>query len=230
MQAWSGQPPTGTGMGTLSPARKFLTTVLIVCSLIGLIAGFAIGGLTGRANTTAQTPIVKPTHTVVSTSQNTPSPTATVALNQTIGDPEILSVAYTEKADGATSYILSAKITDNNKQQPHNITATDVLCKLWLTQDATATTATLKANNYALLSHINQLQQPIAGEVVNGLTFATSTASQIQTCGTNGASTTWTYTLSPTVKAGQYYLFVVADWEGKHFNWYDVNITVTGAS
>lgn len=223
MQAWSGQPPTGTGTSTLSPARKFLTTVLIVCSLIGLIAGFAVGGLTGakgHPTTTGNTgPVKKPTQIVQQTVVVTPSPTPE---DIQLSPPNIINYNYSETADGTTSYTLSAQPID--KSTGKAVSVADVTCRLWLTKDTDATDKALRASNYALLVNIGGFTQPFPQEVASSLSF-TAPSLQVQNCVANGP-TTWTYTLAPTVQPGTYYLYVLSDWKGKHYNWYARQIQV----
>lgn len=226
MQTWSGQN------NNRAPAlsHKMITTVLILFSIAGLIGGFAVGGFRGRANTNHNPAPVGQVSTVAvaHTPQDTSDATPVAPINQTVGYPVVLQITYAEKADGTTSYTFSAKAVDGS-QKAQNITATDVTCKLWLTQDVSATNTALKNNNYALPGHVDQIKQTIPSETTNALAFSATTP-QIQTCAPNGKTTTWTYTLSPTLQAGQYHFFVLADWEGKHYNWYVEDITIAKAS
>jgi hypothetical protein len=85
--------------------------------------------------------------------------------------------------------------------------------------------ATLTANKqYTLLKNINDLSQPLPGETA-GVTF-TAPSTELQPCVANGP-TTWTYTLAPTIQPGTYYIYVLADWKGIHFNWSVKEIKVT---
>jgi len=219
MQTWSGQSPKGA----VSATRKVTTTIVLVFSLAGLIAGFAFGGLTGTkahptpANTgpvKKQTPIVQATVT--------PTPTATPVDIQ-IDPPTVTKFSSSEIANGATNYTFSAQPIDKNSHQP--ITVADVTCRLLLTSDTNATNTDLSANTYALLHNMSSFAQPFPHEVANGLMFTAPNA-LIQPCAASGP-TTWTYTLSPTVQAGTYYLYVLADWKGKHYNWTIRQIQVT---
>jgi hypothetical protein len=217
MQTLSGQNPRRA----VSATRKFTTTIVLVFSLAGLIAGFAFGGLTGTkvhptpANTgpvKKQTPIVQATVT--------PTPTATPVDIQ-LGVPTIIKSSFSETADGATNYTLSAQPIDKTNQ---SITAADVTCRLWLTTDTSATNTALSANGYAFLKNINGFNQPFPQEAANSMNFTTP-STQLQPCAVSGP-TTWTYTLASTVQPGTYYLYVLADWKGKHYNWNSIQIKV----
>jgi hypothetical protein len=223
MQPWTGQ---NNGISA-SPRRNLATTILIVCAVSGLIMGFAIGGVTGRAKTAPPVTLVSPTSTKTTVKPPTPTATAAVKIDQKIGDPSDIQFTYTEKADGTTSYTFSTIIVDKNAQS-QGITAPNVTCKLWLTQDATATAAALKANNYAIPSDLNKVKQNMPSETPNAPIFSPSTP-QVETCATHGQATSWTYTLPTTLPAGQYHFFVFADWEGNHYNWHVEDITVTAA-
>jgi hypothetical protein len=205
-----------------SPKQKIPATILLVFSLAGLIAGFAFGGFTGHKAppTTNAKPTKTPTTIVRATVTVTPDPTPEVIAP---GLPEVGKYTYSETADGMTSYTLSAQISDKNTNKP--IATTDVQCRLWLTADTDAMKATLTANKqYTLLKNINDLSQPLPGETA-GVTF-TAPSTELQPCVANGP-TTWTYTLAPTIQPGTYYIYVLADWKGIHFNWSVKEIKVT---
>lgn len=215
----------GQGSNSLNQqSPKVALIAILLFAFSGLISGFAVGafvhhktGTTHNNNTgTGITPIA----------QNTGTPVSTTAPEVVwLGEPKIQYPDIgTQRADGSTSYTLSTLIVDKSD---HPIQASDVTCKLWLTKDGNAT-AMLSANNYAVPKAIDAIQQPFQGEVVGGLTF--STTQQAQPCTPNG-NTTWNYTISPSVDPGTYYLVVLADWKGKHYNWSWVIIKIKqGAS
>lgn len=222
MQAPPGNNPHGSVTSRFS---KIALYSLLCFSLAGLVAGFAFGGLLGNHPG-------KSTSTPGSFTVNTPpiaahSPTRTVTQgpeNVELGEPVIGGRDYTspEKADGTTSYTLSVQVVNKTNNTP--ITATDVTCRLWLTDDPNATAAALSANGYAIPRSIQSFSQPFPHEVAGALNFAPPNQ-QTQSCAGNG-KTTWTYTVSPTVQHRTYYLAVLADWQGKHYNWYMVAIKV----
>lgn len=211
MQMWSEQ---NAGRAQTS-TRKFIMTVILLFSLAGLIVGFTVGGLTAsrvHPTTNDTGPAKKSTPIVQRTAAVTPSPTPE---NIQLSPPTVTTYTSSEKADGTSSYTFSAQATD--KVTGKAITVADVTCRLWLTQDTNATDTALKANNYALLHTTDTFTQPFPQEVPNALNF-TAPSTQVQNCATGGP-TTWTYTLAPTVQPGTYFLYVLADWKGKHFNW-----------
>lgn len=220
MQRW---PENFQGNPGGRHAGRIALYTLLCFSLAGLIAGFALGGFVGHARG-GSTGNAGATGTA-STTGHSPTPSVTsVQENVLLGPPVIGAGDYTspEKADGKTSYTFSAQIVNKADNTP--ITATDVTCRLWLTDDADATTAALSANNYAL-PRSNSFSQPFPHEIANALDF-TPSSQQTQPCAANG-KTHWTYALAPTVHHGRYFLAVLADWKGIHYNWYIVEIIVS---
>ncbi|MEO7019750.1 MAG: hypothetical protein ABI234_06330 [Ktedonobacteraceae bacterium] len=218
MQEWTNPQR----MSAYQPARKVMTYTILCFSLAGLIFGFAAGGFLGRGPNTAQTP-PKSTPSIV---HHMPSPAITVTPtpeNIFLDDSIITHIATSEKADSTTSYTFSAQPVYKGTNKP--IDVTDVTCRLWLTKDLDGTYAAISANKYAILHSISGLTQPFPLETPAALVF-TPTVLQVQPCSASG-STTWTYTLSPTVTPGTYYLFVLADWKGTHFNTSARQIQVT---
>lgn len=222
MQTWSGDNQRGSGH---QGAGKIAFYTLLCFSLAGLIAGFAFGSFIGHASggsvgnvptaTIGTSPI--PGHSPVASATATPVDVAP-------GEPIVAAGDYTspEKADGTTSYTFTTQIVNKADKTP--ITATNVTCRLWLTDDANATSAALSANKYAIPRSPASFAQPFPHEVTNALNFA-SPSQQTQPCAANG-KTRWTYTLAPTVHHGEYFLAVLADWKGIHYNWYMVEISV----
>lgn len=225
MQAWSGQ----NSSETLSTARKLTTTIILVFSLAGLIAGFAFGGLTSsRSNTTGPGSTKKSTPVVQGTGAVTP--TATVQPIVELKPPTTLNLsASTQIANGATTYSITIQAITKQNTPIH---ATNITCKLWLVQQIPANqilnidTKTLKV--------VSNLTSPITGTVNNqpsqdlgGLTFDQTTP-QTGFCNANGQMT-WKYTIASTVPAGNYDLVILTDWNGVHFNWAWDNITITAA-
>lgn len=222
MQAWPGDTQRGSG-------GKIALYTFLCFSLAGLIAGFALGGFTGRVpGGRAGGPGLAATHTP-SISGHTPNPSATrVPENIFLGVPAVGAGDYTspEKPDGTTIYTFSAQIVNKANNTP--ITATDVTCRLWLTDDADATSAALSDNNYVLLHSISSFNQPFPHEAANALNFASSSP-QTQPCSAQG-KTRWTYTVSPALHHGRYFLAVLADWKGIHYNWAMVAVSVPKGS
>jgi hypothetical protein len=221
--------PEYQSSGSASSRAGVTTFYTLLCfSLAGLIMGFAIGGFAGHlsatpAGGTGSTTTSEPTligHGPVPSKSASPE-------NILLGVPSIGAGDYTspEMADGTTSYQLSAQIINKGDKTP--ITANDVVCRLWLTDDLDATMAGLSAGNFAIPRNPTTFSQPFPGEIAGVLNFASS-SSQTQPCVTSG-KTRWAYTLSSDVPEGTYYLAVLADWKGIHYNWYMVAIQVHNA-
>lgn len=209
MQTLSRKNPT-----KLSPqTRKIATGAILLFALSGLISGFAVGAFVHLRPATGTTH-----NTGLGTSpiaQNTETPVITRTPEVVwLGDPHITDLTFSEIANGSTNYTLSALVVDKSNNP---IQASDVTCKLLLTKDGSALNATLKADNAAIPRDLNKIQQAFPGEIVNALNFISQTP-QMQPCIPN-SKTTWNYTVSPSVEPGIYYLFVFADWQGKHYNW-----------
>ena len=224
MQTWSGQSTAGTS----APTRKFITTVLLVFSLAGLIAGFAFGGLTSKSHPpTNNTSSVK-TPVIVTHTTPTITPTSTPPPNIVLGVPQWSSLPPpTESAASTTGYTIGMQAVDKQKKPVHSA---DLTCKAWLVQQIPAG-QTLNIDS-KVLKAVNNLEGPIQGtiknqpapEVPNGLIFDASTT-QTAKCGPDG-QITWKYTISPTLPPGDYSIVILADWKGIHFNWAWGNITI----
>jgi hypothetical protein len=218
MQTVSSQHPNNINQQT----RKIATIAILLFALSGLISGFAVGAFvhpkaqtgTGTGATgSGTTPIVHATHT---------QGTTTGAGNVNLADPVIKQgdYPYTQIANGSTSYTLSALIVNKNNTP---IQASDVTCRLWLTRDGDVNSV-LGADDYHIPRSIGTFQQPFPHETVGALNFI-APSQQVQFCAPNG-KTSWTYTISPSIDAGTYYLVTLASWKGKSFNWYYVAIVI----
>lgn len=202
---------------------------LLCFALAGLIAGFAIGGFTQRNADGSAAHSGSP----ISSTSSKNGHSSNLLASPTPGDiflgvPVIASGDYSprEQANGTTSYTLATQIVNKNSNTP--ITATDVVCRLWLTDDSNAMAAALSDNNYQIPRTIGAFSQPFPHEIAGALNFA-STSEQTHPCAVNG-KTSWTYTVSPSVQQGTYYLAVLADWRGKHYNWYMAAIHVVNSA
>ena len=206
MQTLSNQRSNG-----LSPqTRRIAVFAIILFAMSGLISGFAmgafvrpkIGGLNNNGNNSASI-----------TQQKTANP-GPVVRPQKMYYPKVDHYSHIEHADGQTLYLFSAHATDVNGNPLH---AAGITCKLWLTKDQI-----LPEHNE--WSPVGALSNSIGGEIPGSLIFASST-SQTQQCDSNGQAT-WKYQVTQTVDPGTYYLAVVTDWAGVHFNiwWQEVEI------
>lgn len=206
MQTLTGQRP-GNNVSTQS--RTIAIFAIFLFAFAGLISGFAVGAFV-HSNQTPQTTNINNVITPPSQGKNrTPTPTTTSSLPELLGEPVIDQVQYTEIANGTTSYTVSAYAMDKHSQPLHR---EGITCKLWLTQDEHVN------NNMptSRLRAINTLAQPFPGETANALTFA-ATTSQTQPCTVGQGN--WNYQLSSSLSNGTYYLVVLMDWSGVHYNW-----------
>jgi hypothetical protein len=195
-----------------SQTRTIAFFAVLLFAIAGLISGFAVGAFvhpktsasTGNSNSITKPPVVQKIQTPASTT--TPEIVSP-------GEPEITDYSTNETKNN--NYTLSALITDKNTHKP--IQSSDVQCKLWLSQDGNINPI-LKKDNYSIPKAIDNIGQPFPKEAQNGLAFS-STTPQVQPCATNGSKTTWNYTLSSSLDPGTYYLAILADWKGLHYNW-----------
>lgn len=216
--------------GTVRAQSGSITFYTLLCfSLAGLITGFAIGGFAGHLSRGSAAGSGSPLSSAPLLTGHLPDPSATVGPeNILLGVPGIGTGDYTgtEIADGTTKYRFSAQIINKANNTP--ITATDVVCRLWLTDNLQATTDALSADNFAIPRNPALFNQPFPQEVVDALNFA-APGQQIQSCAANG-KTNWTYTLATSVPEGTYYLAVLADWKGIHYNWSMMAITISSGN
>ena len=219
--------PTSTSSRD-SQARTIAVIAVMLFALSGLITGFAFGAFVHFAPPKTSNPTTGTTSIVQKSGDTTPTATKIVQPAVPLGWPEIIPSAYTQIADGSTSYSVKVQVTDQSKGQAIGkaIQASGITCKIWLTNKPTINTV-LKANNNAIPRSINTLQQPFPDEAQGGLVF--STDAQAQMCNANGQAT-WHYTLSPSLDPGSYLLAAITDWNGTHYNWSWVTITIKKAS
>jgi len=210
MQTISSQHPNNLNQQT----RKIAVVAILLFALSGLISGFAVGAFVhpkaqsgsgaGTGNSDSKTtPIAHVTHTPTVAQTQTP---------QALGFPIIDKTVFVspQLANGQTNYTYSAYAVYANGKRIHS---SGITCKLWLTKD----TVGLQRPDW---SPINAIYNPIGGEIQGALNFDPSTP-QVQNCDSN-AQATWKYQVSPTVKSGEYYLAVLTDWAGKHYNiWWE---------
>ncbi|MBO0791434.1 MAG: hypothetical protein J2P36_10855, partial [Ktedonobacteraceae bacterium] len=149
-----------------------------------------------------------------------------------IGCPDIKSYPSPQNADGATSYTFSAQVKDKsiNRSTPCGegkpLLAPNITCKLWLTKDLNSINS-LQKDAPDILKAAN-FQTPFPKEETTAFIFDPQTP-QVQPCSKTGP-TTWNYKLSPTLKSGTYYLSIIADWQGKRYNWRSQEVSIQGQS
>ncbi len=221
--------PTHNNTGD-SQALRVAVLAVILFALSGLITGFAFGAFVhfSPARTTSSP-------TSINTSQQKTgsgtTPTTVPKINpKPLGVPLTTISAYTEIADGSTSYTVKTQVTDQTNgtaSAGKQLQASGITCKLWLTKDKNVTPM-LTANNNQIPRSIDALAQPFRDEIQGGLNFAPNTP-QTQMCNSSGQAS-WNYTINPSLKPGHYTLAVITDWDGQHYNWGWQYITITQAS
>jgi hypothetical protein len=211
--------------------QKIVITAITLFALSGLMMGFAVGAFTRPHK---QTPAKQATMPTAIAKQPTPKPTTAPTIDVAavgIACPIINLSSAVQNADGNTNYTLSAEIQDQStsKNNPipgcgsgKDLHAAGLTCKIWLARSQDSL-RNLSSKNF---SPVSNLQNPFPGEEQGALLF-TGNQQQVQPCSQTGL-TSWKYTLSPTLKAGNYYLAVVADWQGTVFNWSWAGIKIQG--
>ena len=202
--------PRSNGLNPQS--RRVAVFAVLLFALSGLISGFAVGafvrpkiggiGSSGINNVNSITQQTK-----------TATPVSTIAPER-LGYPKVDQYSFRESANGQTEYVFSVHAIDASGNPLH---VTGITCKLWLTRDQV-----LPQHNE--WSPASALYNPVTGEVPGSLQFDPATP-QTHSCDGNGAAT-WKYRVAQTVDPGKYYLSVVTDWAGVHYNiwWQEIQI------
>ncbi|MDQ6661221.1 MAG: hypothetical protein M3Z24_09685, partial [Chloroflexota bacterium] len=212
--------PNSKSSQAVKPSRNIGVLAVLLFALAGLLSGFAFGGF-GHSKPVSSTTKTYKTPTAQQGKTPTPKVTRSTTPDIFIAPPDIQPSSYSEIADGTTSYTISSQIKEKITLKP--ITSTEVTCKMWLTKSLESTNDMLNANGYAIFHNVDTLSTPFANEIADGLTFSGSAGTQ--PCNAQG-STVWNYTINPSVSHGTYYIFVLADWKGKHFNWASIAVTI----
>ena len=213
MQTLTGQRPTNS---LSSQSRTVAVLAILLFAFAGLISGFAIGAFV-RPNQSQQannaTTIINPP-TQKKTQSTTPT---THAHPELIGEPVIDQVQYSQEANGTTTYNFTAHAIYKNGQAVHK---DGITCKIWLTHDGNVNHNMPTSRLHA----VSTLDQPFPDETTNALTFDSATP-QTQPCAAGVGN--WNYKLSASLNSGTYYLVILMDWGGVHYNWKWVQVTVT---
>jgi hypothetical protein len=210
--------------GLSQQARRIATMAILLFALSGLISGFAVGAFV-KPKLGSWTPNAGNGNTAVSQKNTTRTPVSTVRpIN--LGYPVVSSVKFLEKTD-STTYSLSAYAVDQSIDKGHGkpVHAAGITCKLWLEHIPDSGTVSPDQSKIKSMS----LQQPLTpDELVGVLNFDENTP-QVQPTDSNG-HVTWRYTISNQVTSGNYYLVILMDWQGKHYNWSWVEIKIKSDS
>ena len=196
-----------------SPTIAFIAIFLF--ALAGLISGFSVGAFvhptSSRPGNSIGTITPPPSTNQSQTATRTPPSQHPLKIDE----PVIDQYQYTEFANSSTSYTFSAHATHNG--QPVHSSA--ITCKIWITRDGDVN----KHITQDRLGAVDTLNQPFPGETQNALTFDATTP---QTLLCNNGQGTWKYTLASSTDPGLYYMVILMDWSGVHFNWKWVAIVI----
>ncbi|HYU75801.1 MAG TPA: hypothetical protein VEL31_24270 [Ktedonobacteraceae bacterium] len=219
------RPDMQVNNGGAPRSQIILIVALLLFSAAGLTSGFFIGAMTRpqqqKQSANTQTGIVSQSSPIGPKATATQAPATNIV---PLGYP-VTTVPFNQVADGTTQYTVTAYPVDQSIDKGHGkpVHATNITCKLFFTKEKNITNALLGARDDRL-KNVNTLSQPLPEEESGVLLF--NGTQQTKNCAAQG-NTTWTYQLTPTLKAGIYYLVVLMDWEGQRFNWYQSEINVT---
>ena len=223
-----------------SRATIIAILALLLFALSGLMTGFATGTFTRHKQTAQQNNKgTKGTAPTAIVSQQTPNASTTPVVQVVpVGCPAVESFSNPQIADGSHSYTFSVHATDksggtcsaNNKR----INAAGITFKLWLIHRIPGDKG-ISFSRDSLLNTAN-LVNPITAKIQNddamevqGLAFDTAHTPQVQQSDAQG-HVSWTYTVSPSIKDGEYDMVVLIDWAGQYYNWTWRNLDIKKAS
>ena len=201
-------------------AQPIIILAITLFAFSGLMVGFTVGAFShfkSSPNQTNQTPVAA--NHITPTTIPTPSPTPLVVL---LGFPN-LTVSPTPNPDGTQTYSVSIQAIDKNTPNKL-VTADGITCRIWLVSQDNNPNTDL-SNDSAQLQHPDTFDQQFPHEVQGALIFNPATTNETQQCVKGVAQ--WTFTLSPTVPKGNYFLVGLTDWQGQHWNWTSRQITVS---
>jgi hypothetical protein len=201
-------------------AQPIIIIAITLFAFSGLMVGFTVGAFSHfkpYPNATNQAPVAA--NHITPTSIPTPSPTPLVVR---LGVPDLTVSNSTANPDGTQTYNVSIQAKDQNNTA--KVTADGITCRIWLVATDNDPNADLR-NDAAQLQHPETFsQQQFPHEVQGALTFNPTTTGETQQCVQGAAH--WTFTISPSVPKGGYFLVGLTDWQGQRWNWTARQITV----
>jgi hypothetical protein len=209
-----------------SQTRSIAFFAVLLFALSGLISGFAVGAfIHPKTGPTANSSSAN----TLQTTQKTRTPVSTTTHLTKLGYPIVDQVVYVENADGNSPYTFSAQAVDQSIDPGHGypVHASGITCKLWLQNipHGNGGKVVLPSENLAKMN----IQGPLTDdEISDALNFDNATP-QIQLSNASGKAS-WKFTVATSVHPGTYYLVVLMDWYGKHYNWSWVIITIKQAN
>lgn len=228
MQQFAARPnPTSPGS---SRTQKIVIVAITLFALSGLMVGFVVGAATRPHKQLTNAPTQQPTAPITQQTGKTPTSTSKPQVNVAangIGCPKVQLDQADQNADNSTDYTVKALIADKSiSKEPapcgtgKPIKASGLTCKIWLTDNLDSLHHLTKDQ----FNPASNLQNPFPKEVQNAFIFDNN-QQQVQPCNQTG-TTSWSYKLSPNLKAGTYQLAVAADYNGLVFNWAWTTITI----
>jgi hypothetical protein len=198
--------------------QSIIIAAIILFALSGLMVGFTVGAFVRPAKQPTNNP--NQANLATTTSTTIASPTAATTTFIPLGFPNLTI----SPSDGTQTYSVTIQAVDKNDANKL-ITADGITCRIWLVpqgDDPKHAPGTQLTND--LLQHPENFNQPFPQEVQNALIFNPSTITETQPCVQGSAK--WTFTISPSVPKGDYFLVGLTDWQGKNYNWRWVEIKV----
>lgn len=207
-------------------SRSIAIIAILLFALSGLISGFAVAAFIRPAKPLQ--PVRTNTDTTIPATGQGKTPTTSPSLISPIplGYPILDHISPSEVADASTLYTVSIQAVDQSRdtQRGKPVHASNITCIIWLMKSPIRP-ANMPASR---LSDVDTLQSPFPQEEQNTLLFD-STTQQIQSSNSKGQAT-WNYRVATSVNPGKYYLIVLTDWKGIHYNWWQQEITITKAN
>lgn len=197
--------------------RSAVLAAIILFALAGLFSGFAVGVFVHPNKPTQLTLPNQTSNSSKTRTKQTPITAVVSVLPVPLGEPVVVNYQYREIANGSTTYTFTGQVV--NKQEIP-VRASGITCKMWLTKDGNVNSTITNDR----LQSVSTLDQPFPKEE-GALIFASSTP-QTQMC--HNGQVTWSYQIAPVTKAGQYYIVILTDWNGVHYNWSWIAIRIQG--
>ncbi|GCE20201.1 hypothetical protein [Dictyobacter kobayashii] len=192
--------------GGNSQIHTIMITAITLFALSGAILGFAVGAFTHPRPTQITTNTSgtdKKPVPITKAKTPTPSPTATITNTQPLGCPDI--VTSFNNLNGTTTINLIAKQktvgTCGDPKTEANMTSDGITCRIFLAKAVDKHPA-IDGSDVALFKDITRYSGTFPHEIA-GIALSNG-GSLTQPCMQGQAS--WTFTLSPTLDKGKYYI------------------------
>lgn len=213
-------------------AQPIIIIAITLFAFSGLMVGFTVGAFThNRQSANSGNPTIVASNHTPPTPTPAPSPTATVVL---LGCPTLTNIP--SNASGTQQYTANIQAEDKtgtnngvcNIPQEKPVTADGITCRIWVESQDNDPNTELRTDPQAqtlLQNPATFNQQSFPHEKPGALNFDPGTPTEAQPCVKGAAQ--WKFTISPTLPKGNYFLVGLTDWQGQHWNWTSVQITVS---